>query len=65
VIVYHLIKRKEPYKELGGNYFDQRNVEATAKRLTKRLEKLGYQVSIQPSHVVASAPAEACSSLFS
>jgi len=65
VIAYHLIKRKEPYKELGGNYFDQRNVEATAKRLTKRLEKLGYQVSIQPSQVVASAPAEACSSLFS
>lgn len=57
VIAYHLIKRKEPYKELGGNYFDQRNVEATAKRLTKRLENLGYQVSIQPSQVVASAPA--------
>ncbi len=57
VIAYHLIKRKEPYKELGGNYFDQRNIEATAKRLTKRLENLGYQVSIQPSQVVASAPA--------
>lgn len=57
VIAYHLIKRKEPYKELGGNYFDQRNVEATAKRLTKRLENLGYQVAIQPSQVVASAPA--------
>ena len=47
VIAYHLIVRKEPYKELGGDYFDKRNVEATTKRLTKRLEKLGYQVSLQ------------------
>ena len=47
VIVYHLIKRHEPYRELGGDYFDQRRPEATAKRLTRRLEKLGYQVSLQ------------------
>jgi len=47
VIAYHLIERKEPYKELGGDYFDKRNVEATAKRLTKRLERLGYQVSLE------------------
>ena len=56
VIAYHLIKRKEPYKELGGSYFDQRNGEATAKRLPKRLESLGYQVSIQPRQSAAPAP---------
>ena len=55
VIAYHLIDRKEPYKELGGNYFDKRNVEATAKRLTKRLEHLGYQVSLQQQPVAAAA----------
>jgi transposase len=48
VIAYHMIQRKEPYHELGGNYFDQRQPEVTAKRLLKRLEKLGYQVSITP-----------------
>ena len=47
VIAYHLIKRKEPYHELGGNYFDKRQPEVTAKRLLKRLEQLGYQVSVQ------------------
>jgi transposase len=47
VIAYHLIQRKEPYRELGGNYFDQHNPEAVSKRLVKRLEKLGYQVSLQ------------------
>lgn len=55
VIAYHLIDRKEPYKELGGDYFDKRNVEATAKRLTKRLERLGYQVSLQQQPVEAAA----------
>jgi transposase len=49
VIAYHLIKRHEPYHELGGDYFDQRRPEATAKRLARRLEKLGYQVTLQPA----------------
>ena len=47
VIAYHLIQRQEPYRELGGNYFDELRPEATAKRLVKRLERLGYQVSLQ------------------
>ncbi len=55
VIGYHLIQRKEPYRELGGDYFDKRRPEATAKRLVKRLEKLGYQVSLQQQPVMAAA----------
>lgn len=47
VIAYHLIDRQEPYRELGADYFDKRRPEATAKYLVKRLEKLGYQVSLQ------------------
>lgn len=47
VIAYHLIKRSEVYHDLGADYFDQRRPEATAKRLLKRLEKLGYVVSVQ------------------
>jgi transposase len=47
ITAYHLIDRKVPYKELGRDYFDKRNVETTAKRLTKRLESLGFQVSLQ------------------
>jgi len=49
VIAYFLIKRNEPYRELGGDYFDRRQPETTAKRLVKRLEKLGYQVALQPN----------------
>ncbi len=48
VIIFHLILRNEPYNELGGDYFDKQNPEATAKRLAKRIEQLGYQVVLQP-----------------
>jgi transposase len=46
VIAYYIIQRQEPYKELGGNYFDVRKQAAIANRLTRRLEKLGYKVAI-------------------
>lgn len=55
VIAYHVIQRKEPYRELGGNYFDKLRPEATAKRLVKRLERLGYQVSAQPQGAAVAA----------
>lgn len=55
VVAYHLIERNEPYKELGSDYFDKRNVETTAKRLTKRLENLGFQVSLQQQSVAVTA----------
>ncbi len=54
VIAYHLLQREEEYRELGGDYFDRRRPEAMAKRLTHRLEQLGYQVILQkPEEAVA------------
>lgn len=55
VMAYYLIQRKEPYRELGSDYFDKRRPEVTAKRLVKRLETLGYSVSLQQSTALASA----------
>lgn len=54
VIIYHVLVRNEPYKELGGDYFDKQDPETTAKRLVKRIEKLGYQVTFQPQPAVGS-----------
>lgn len=48
VISYHILKRHQPYHELGANYFDERKKESVTQRLTKRLEKLGYQVNLEP-----------------
>ena len=47
IIAYHIIQDKQPYHELGNDYFDKRRPETTAKRLVKRLEHLGFQVSLQ------------------
>lgn len=48
VIIYHLLQDQESYQELGGNYFDERDQQAVQKRLVRRLERLGYQVELQP-----------------
>jgi transposase len=47
VIIYHMLKRNEEYKELGLAYFDERERELAEKRLVRRLESMGYQVSLQ------------------
>jgi transposase len=47
VIVYHMIKNKEPYHELGADYFDKRRPQATVNRLMKRLEQFGFQVTFE------------------
>lgn len=47
IIAYHLVKNQETYRELGGDYFDKRNPQTLAKRLVRRLEKLGYSVTLE------------------
>jgi transposase len=49
VIIYHLLDQQVSYKELGGNFFDERDRKATEKRLVRRLEQLGYHVELQPA----------------
>ncbi len=49
VIVYHVLTTGEVYRELGADYFDQRNKDALARRLVKRLSTLGYDVSLHPA----------------
>ena len=47
IIIYHVLQEREGYKELSGNYFDERDRQTTEKRLVRRLEKLGYEVSVK------------------
>jgi transposase len=49
IIVYYLLTRKQPYQDLGTAYFDKREHHRVQQRLVHRLERLGYQVSLQPS----------------
>ena len=56
VIAYSILKTKEPYRELGGDYFDKLNPERTAQRLLVRITKLGFDVEIKRRPVPAVAP---------
>jgi transposase len=53
VIAYHMLHDGTEYRELGGDYFDQRNHDYLQLNLVKRLEKLGYTVSLEPATVAA------------
>ena len=46
VIVWHVLKKKASYQELGGDYFDRRYKEQQKKRLIKQLESLGLKVTV-------------------
>ena len=50
-IAYFIIKDKQPYKELGGNYLELRKEQTIVKGLKKRFEKLGYNIKIQKEEV--------------
>ena len=47
-IVYMMLTRKQPYQDLGAAYFDQREQQRVERRLVQRVERLGYEVSLQP-----------------
>jgi transposase len=47
VIIYHMIKHRLPYNELGDDYFNKVDKEKVKNSMIKRLEKLGYRVILQ------------------
>lgn len=48
VSFYHMLTRKEAYHNLGEDYFDKRRRVAKVDILTKQLQKLGYDVRLEP-----------------
>jgi transposase len=48
VIAYHILKDGTTYRELGHDYFDQRDTARLQRRLIARLESLGLRVTVDP-----------------
>jgi hypothetical protein len=48
VMAYHMLKRKENYRELGADHFDRINVSRLRRFLVRRLEHLGHRVTLDP-----------------
>jgi hypothetical protein len=53
VIGYHILKTGQGYHELGGNYLEQINKDQLQRHFVKRLQKLGFKVTVEPSLEVA------------
>ena len=49
VVVFHMLKSQQPYRDLGADYFDPRNSEQLKRSLVRRLEGLGLKVTISPA----------------
>jgi transposase len=53
VLAYTLLRKGERYQERGADYLDERQQERQLHRLRKRIERLGYSVSLEPRAVAA------------
>lgn len=48
IIAFHILRDGTIYRERGGDAFDRMNPARTTKRLSQRLERLGYEVILKP-----------------
>jgi transposase len=53
VVIYHVLKTGKPYVELGADYFDRLDSKRLSRYHVKRLEALGYQVTLAETDVAA------------
>lgn len=53
VTIYCLIKHRIPYRELGADYFDKLNVTHIKRHHIRRLESLGFKVTLEPLEAAA------------
>jgi transposase len=51
VMIYHIIAEKLPYRDFGSDYFDRLNETYIKHNFIKRLESLGYEVTLTPVSV--------------
>lgn len=52
-VVYHVMKNKVAYTDLGEDFFDKINSDRLKTHYAKRLESLGYKVVLEPETAVA------------
>jgi transposase len=47
VTIYHLIARGTSYEDLGPSHYDERRQQTTINRAVRRIENLGYRVTVE------------------
>jgi len=56
MIAWHIIAEGTVYQERGGDHFDRRNPERTAHKLSRRLEHIGFEVTLVRRQCAAERP---------
>jgi transposase len=51
VVVYHVLRDQQPYRDLGADYFDRLDTARIERHHVRRLEQLGYTVTLTPASV--------------
>ncbi len=49
VIAYHILRDRQPYTDLGADYFERLEAERVERYHVKKLRQLGYEVTLTPS----------------
>ena len=53
VAAYHMLSTGTSYKDLGASYLDGLDTRRVTRNLVRRLERLGYGVTLQPKTAAA------------
>ena len=48
-VVWHLLAHRQPYRDLGPDYFDRIHHQRLTQSLVRRLQKLGHTVTLTPA----------------
>ena len=48
VAIYHMLKHREPYREIGSGPQGEAAKQKLAERMQRRIEKLGFTVKLEP-----------------
>ena len=56
IIAFHSLRDGTTYQERGGDYFDHLHPERTQRKLTARLERLGWEVVLRPREPAVPEP---------
>ncbi len=48
VAIYHMLKHREPYREVGSGPQSEAAKQKLAERMQRRIEKLGFTVKLEP-----------------
>lgn len=51
VIIFHMLRDRRPYADLGADYFDRLDAARLERHHVHRLEQLGYTVTLTPTSV--------------